>query len=58
MSEKEKSAVQKIAEAVNILPESERGYIIGYAEGVIAASGGHKSPHDFSPAPDTGKDSS
>lgn len=43
MSEKEKSAVKKIAEAVNILPEDKRGYLIGYAEGVIAASGGRKS---------------
>lgn len=53
MSEKEKPAVKKIAEAVNILPENKRGYIIGYAEGVIAASGKHKDGGNV--AADAGK---
>lgn len=39
MSEKEKSAVKKLSEAMNILPDDKRNYILGYAEGVIAASG-------------------
>lgn len=53
MSEKEKTAAKKIAEAMNILPENKRGYIIGYAEGVIAASGERRDGVDM--AADAGK---
>lgn len=40
MREKEKTAAEKVARAVDLLPEDKRGYIIGYAEGVLAASAG------------------
>lgn len=36
MSAKEKEIVRNITEAVSILPEKKREYIIGYAEGVLA----------------------
>lgn len=39
MSEKEKSRLETIKAAMNLLPEKKQEYIIGYAEGVIAASG-------------------
>lgn len=38
MTKQEKEMAQRIAEAVNLLSEPERRYIIGYAEGVIAAN--------------------
>ena len=38
MSEKEKSHLETIKAAMNLLPEKKKDYIIGYAEGVIAAS--------------------
>lgn len=38
MSEKEKSHLEMIKAAMNLLPEKKQEYIIGYAEGVIAAS--------------------
>lgn len=38
MSEKEKRIMESLMKAVNILPEDKRGYIIGYAEGVIDVS--------------------
>lgn len=38
MSEKEKSHLETIKAAMNLLPEKKQEYIIGYAEGVIAAS--------------------
>ncbi len=39
MNADEKKIVQTIAAAVSILPDGKREYILGYAEGVIAASG-------------------
>lgn len=36
MGADEKKIIQTIAEAVSILPEERRTYILGYAEGVIA----------------------
>ncbi len=39
MSTEEKEIVQRIAEAASILPDDERKYILGYAEGVIAMRG-------------------
>ena len=36
MSTKEKEIVRNITEAVSILPEEKREYILGYAEGVLA----------------------
>ncbi len=33
MNEDEKSLVQSIVEAANILPDNEQKYILGYAEG-------------------------
>lgn len=38
MSEKGKSHLKTIEAAMNLLPEEKKEYIIGYAEGVIAAS--------------------
>lgn len=38
MSEKHKTDVEKLTEAMSILPEDKRSFLIGYAEGVIAAS--------------------
>lgn len=37
MSEKEKSIAERLAEAFNVLPESKRERLIGYAEGVADA---------------------
>ena len=37
MSEKHKTDVEKLTEAMSILPEDKRSFLIGYAEGVIAA---------------------
>ena len=37
MSEKGKSHLETITAAMNLLPEKNREYIVGYAEGVIAA---------------------
>ena len=36
MSANEKEIARSITEAVSILPEEKREYILGYAEGVIA----------------------
>lgn len=36
MSTKEKEIVRNITEAVSVLPEKKREYILGYAEGVLA----------------------
>ena len=44
MSCEEKNIIKNIIEAVSILPEGKREYILGYAEGVITMSNGKKSP--------------
>lgn len=36
MGAEEKKIAQSITEAVSVLPEEKREYILGYAEGVIA----------------------
>lgn len=41
MSKEEKAIAKKLAEALNALPESKKEYLIGFAEGVAAASGGN-----------------
>lgn len=38
MSEKEKKVGQRLKEALPLLPEKKLEYLLGYAEGVIAAS--------------------
>lgn len=38
MSTEEKEMLQRIAEGMNALPESERKYILGFAEGALAAA--------------------
>lgn len=38
MTKQEKEMARRITEAVNLLTEPERRFIIGYAEGVIAAN--------------------
>lgn len=37
MSEQEKTAAQKIADAYNNLPEGKKEFLLGFAEGVAAA---------------------
>lgn len=37
MSEREKTSVQTLAEAFEALPDGKKEYLIGFAEGVIAA---------------------
>ena len=37
MSEKEKQTGQRMKEAIPLLPESKLEFLLGYAEGVIAA---------------------
>ncbi len=48
MSTKEKEIVRNITEAVSILPEKKREYILGYAEGVLAMADRAQpsEPHD------------
>lgn len=36
MSAKEKEIVRNITEAVSVLPDEKREYILGYADGVLA----------------------
>lgn len=43
MSAEEKDMLQRIAEGMNALPESEQKYILGFAEGALAAG---KRPAD------------
>lgn len=38
MSEKEKKIAQNVREAIKHLPESELKFLLGFTEGVIAAS--------------------
>lgn len=38
MSEKEKQVGQRLKEAILLLPEKKLEYLLGYAEGVIAAN--------------------
>mgnify|MGYP004689520973 CR=1 FL=1 len=38
MSEKEKNVVSVLAKAVDTLSDSKKEYLLGYAEGVIAAA--------------------
>ena len=34
MSEREKAVVEKLAEAIDALPEAKKEYLLGYADGV------------------------
>lgn len=45
----EKGLMESVAKAVAVLPDAERRYLCGYAEGVIAARSGFQSR----PAPPT-----
>ena len=38
----EQKDVQAIAEAFKVLPDGKKEFLLGYAEGVIAAAGGKK----------------
>lgn len=40
MSAEEKDMLQRIAEGMNALPEPEQKYILGFAEGALAAANG------------------
>ncbi len=43
MSAEEKAMLQRIAEGMNALPEPEQKYILGFAEGALAAAKRPKS---------------
>ncbi|GKH50211.1 hypothetical protein CE91St46_13220 [Eubacteriales bacterium] len=45
-AEEKKKLVQSLAEAVDILPENKRDYLLGYGEGVIAMSNKSKQDGD------------
>ena len=49
MSAKDKEMLQRIAEGMNALPESEQKYILGFAEGALAAA---KRPPEGEQEPD------
>lgn len=38
MPEKEKKAAETLAKAVNVLPEGKVEYLLGFAEGAVAAA--------------------
>lgn len=38
MSAKDKEMLQRIAEGMNALPEPEQKYVLGFAEGALAAA--------------------
>lgn len=38
MAEKEKKAAETLAKAVNVLPEGKVEYLLGFAEGAVAAT--------------------
>ena len=40
--QKEREGAQAIAEAFKVLPDGKKEFLLGYAEGVIAAAGGKK----------------
>lgn len=42
MSTEDKKVIQSIAQAVNVLPDNKREFILGYAEGVIAMAAAGK----------------
>lgn len=53
MSIKEKEVVQSIAEAVSVLSERKREYILGYAEGVLAMAGQTRNADQLPAAKDS-----
>lgn len=44
MSAEEKKIAQNIIDAVNVLPDEKREYILGFAEGVLAMAGRRSFP--------------
>lgn len=50
MSVEEKAMLQRIAEGMNALPEPEQKYILGFAEGALAAA---KRPKSDEPEQDS-----
>lgn len=40
------STVQSLQAALDLLPESKREYILGHAEGVLAAAGQHREEQE------------
>lgn len=46
MNRKEKEKGRNVIEALNLLPEEKREFILGYAEGVITMSKRLRAPHD------------
>ncbi len=44
MSEEAKKIGESIARACNLLPEAERKYLLGYADGVAAACSAGRAP--------------
>lgn len=46
MTDQEKTVAQKLAEVITKLPEQDKRYIQGYAEGVCSAAAGKEDKHD------------
>lgn len=46
MAKDEKKAVKTISKAFEVLPEIKKEYLIGFAEGVVAAKENEKEPPD------------
>ena len=51
MSEREKKIVESLAEAMNILPEGKKEFLMGYAEGVAAMAGQRAAKPEEQSAP-------
>lgn len=50
MGKEEKAIAKKIAEAAKVLSPAKREYLIGFAEGVAAATESKDKPEDDKPA--------
>lgn len=54
MSDKSKKIIKGLAEAVEVLPDDKREYLLGFADGVAAMSG--KKPENDEPTEDDKKE--
>ena len=54
MSDTSKKIVKSLAEAVKVLPDDKREYLLGFADGVAAMAG--KKPENDEPAEDDKKE--
>lgn len=46
MSEKDNKLLESMAEAVKVLPESQKNFLLGFAEGVAAANAAKKDDQE------------